>query len=46
MSDMCENCNVNEATLPHLCPYKDEINDDDTLCTCCPDCERECMENI
>lgn len=40
-------CGKNEATDPHTCPYKSEINDDDeTLCTCCADCTTECAYEI
>lgn len=35
------------ARPSHLCPYKAEINGDShTLCTCCPDCEYECAQDI
>lgn len=34
------------AKAPHACPFKQEINDDETLCTCCADCEHECMMEI
>ena len=43
----CPNCGKNEASEPHLCPYKEEIGDDhETLCTCCPDCEYDCAMDI
>ena len=27
---------------PHACPYKSEIENDESLCTCCDECAREC----
>ena len=35
-----------KATEPHICPYKDELDDDKTLCTCCADCENNCADDI
>ena len=34
------------ATAPHVCPYKQEIYNDETLCQCCPACEEECGREI
>jgi len=40
------NCN-NPDTEPHLCPYRQEVADDnETLCTCCSECEHECELEI
>ena len=37
----------NLATPPHQCPYSVEINDDfESLCTCCEDCQQNCMDDI
>lgn len=38
----------NHAAKPHRCPYQCEINDDPDpeFCTCCDDCETECVDNI
>lgn len=37
----------NPPTEPHTCPFAEEINEDSvTLCTCCPDCTRECARDI
>ena len=36
-----------EATDPHTCPYKEDINDDhETLCTCCENCQNGCAMDI
>lgn len=44
--DLCE-CGKNPKAEPHVCPFKDDVhNDDFTLCTCCPDCEQECKDDI
>lgn len=33
-----------DATEPHVCPFADEIHDDqETLCTCCEACTHECF---
>jgi hypothetical protein len=38
----------NAAEPPHGCPYQEEINDstDESYCTCCDDCRRECLYDI
>jgi len=37
----------NELAEPHPCPFKSEIYDDEeTMCTCCPDCAHECAMDI
>lgn len=45
---ICQNHGCSCAALPpHVCPFKDEINDDtETLCTCCEDCQYECRMDI
>ena len=44
--EMCS-CGKNPASLPHLCPYKQDTNgDNETLCTCCDDCTHECAVDI
>ena len=42
----CERCEANEANEPHACPFKSEINNDDTECTCCNECTHECAMDI
>lgn len=33
--------------VPHTCPYASEIHDDEeTLCTCCDGCTRECADDV
>ena len=42
----CNSCHKNECQSLHVCPLKDELNDDDkTLCDCCEDCATECYES-
>jgi hypothetical protein len=37
----------NPAAELHVCPYQSEINDDnETLCNCCSECERDCSDDI
>ena len=38
----CPSCHENDATAPHTCPFKEEINSDDEVCTCCENCEYNC----
>lgn len=41
-----DNCK-NPRAEAHTCPFKREINNDnETLCTCCPDCQQECSDDI
>ena len=35
-----------EGQEEHTCPYKSEIEDDDSLCKCCEQCTKECGEEI
>lgn len=45
----CENkgCDCEDQVTPHPCPYKSEIhNDEESLCTCCKDCEYQCSQDI
>lgn len=44
----CPKCNdVGESPIsPHACPFKREIHDDDSLCTCCDACAHECAMDI
>ena len=45
--DKCPKCKKNPATDSHICPYKQDINDDEeTLCTCCDECRQECAWDI
>lgn len=30
----------------HNCPFALEINNDETLCNCCDDCEHQCAMDI
>jgi len=44
-SKLCPSCGVNKATKPHSCPYS-EIDHDEKECTCCPECEKSCNQEI
>lgn len=39
-------CGKNPATEPHTCPYDEEIFDSKKLCTCCEECQHECLMEI
>ena len=30
----------------HICPKKSDVDGDNSLCNCCPDCEEECRNDI
>lgn len=45
MNEELEGCR-HESTEPHECPYRSEIDGDFSLCTCCEDCEQNCMDDI
>lgn len=43
---ICERCGINEASDSHLCPMRQELDDDqETECTCCEECEQQCRED-
>ncbi len=31
---------------PHTCPFKEDMNGDDTECTCCEECTNNCAECV
>jgi len=44
-----EKCTCDEGWEPEPCPYDTEINDksdEDAMCTCCPHCRQQCMDDI
>jgi uncharacterized protein (TIGR02996 family) len=42
----CEQCK-SEGEEPHSCPFREDIEHDyGTLCTCCSNCESECVDEI
>jgi hypothetical protein len=42
----CENCgNKVEGDL-HTCPYKEELDNDYSMCNCCVVCRDACMDEI
>jgi hypothetical protein len=46
-NNLCPSCGKNEAAEPHLCPYAQEIyGDEETTCTCCPECEGQHAADI
>jgi hypothetical protein len=47
MLELCPKCGINFAAEPHECPYSVEIYEDyEKECTCCEDCEHECLMDI
>ena len=44
-ANQCQGC-TNPATEPHTCPYAEEINGNDRLCTCCAECTHQCAMDI
>lgn len=43
---VCQSCKDAPAEAPHTCPYKQEIDNDESLCTCCAVCTQDCAEHI
>ncbi len=37
---------AHKAVERHPCPYAEDIYGDDTPCTCCEGCQRECADDI
>jgi len=42
----CMKCGIYPAQEPHECPYEREINESDEECTCCIECEQDCLGDI
>ena len=41
----CQTCGlIGEA--PHTCPFKEDMNNDKTLCNCCTECQYQCCTDI
>lgn len=44
---ICDRCMKKPQQQPHTCPFAVEIHDDDeSLCTCCEECEDHCRMDI
>jgi hypothetical protein len=44
---MCSRCHDEPARDPHLCPFAQDINDDqETMCDCCEVCTQNCSDDI
>lgn len=42
-----DGCERRRADEPHVCPFREEIDDDDkTLCWCCDECVMQCAMDI
>lgn len=42
-----QTCDCDDQREPHTCPYDEELNGDyETLCTCCTECEQQCIEDV
>lgn len=47
IKEKCQNCEKNESSLLHTCPYAEDIGDDyETLCNCCEECTDNCAMEI
>lgn len=45
--EKCQRCRIAIACPKHICPYKQDINDDsETLCNCCEECKEQCADDI
>lgn len=44
---LCDRCQEHMQQSPHTCPFAVEIDDDnESLCTCCEECEENCRMDI
>ena len=44
---LCSHCWKEDAEPDHTCPYRAEINDDETtLCDCCVTCREQCAGDV
>ena len=43
---LCERCEKRKAQRPHKCPRNYELYGDKGKCTCCPECESDCKDEI
>lgn len=49
-TEKCDSCEINPASEPHTCPYKQAagsakdwpIEQQDELCNCCDECTHDC----
>lgn len=39
-------CDGPASIEPHTCPYAVDIEDDDSECMCCSDCEQICADDV
>ena len=44
--ELCPQCNKNVAVEYHCCPYRQEIDGEETECNCCEECQQECSDHI
>lgn len=44
--EMCDSCGKNPANEPDTYPYRNEINEDESLCNCCNECREDCFYQI
>jgi hypothetical protein len=42
----CPGCKTCPAAEPHTCPYKEDVESNKELCTCCPACQKQCQNDI
>jgi hypothetical protein len=41
---ICKTCGA--PGVEDTCPYDEDVFGKETICTCCPNCRRECAQNI
>jgi len=46
--ELCDKCGKNPKNEPDVCPYDEQLSDDEELdeCNCCDECRKECGYNI
>lgn len=45
-NDVCSSCRKNQSNPLHMCPYKDDINNNQEQCNCCIKCTSDCAQEI
>ena len=47
LAGTCTSCNNNPMSkIKRICPYDQDVNKDESLCSCCDDCRSRCQDNI
>ena len=42
----CKDCDSEGSKELHICPFEEEINNNNRLCNCCKECEYQCEMDV